>query len=135
MKRVLGSLMPSEAERVIFREVVGNTILVSARIFFRLRLYTLVRAWNIRDEQRPPVCVEELYGYSIRCRRPDRVVMCLRVIRGSQLRTLVFLEPIRLPDKSTARQCPVIVSTFTRFFGSCLGFSGDRFSRSFVVNR
>lgn len=61
--------------------------------------------------------------------------MCLRVIRGSQLRTLVFLEPIKLPDKSTARQCPVIVSTFRRFFGSCFGFSGDRFSRSFVVNR
>lgn len=61
--------------------------------------------------------------------------MRLRVIRGSQLHTPVFLEPIRLPDKSTARQCPVIVSTFRRFFGSRFGFSGDRFSRSFVVNR
>lgn len=55
---------------------------------------------------------EEQYGYSVRCRRLDRVVMCLRVIRGSQLRPGVFLGPsvprwisLPTPTRESRRTC------------------------------
>lgn len=73
-------------------------------IFQSTLVHSVVQPWNIRDDRaQPPVC--ELYGYSIRCRRPDRVVMRLCVIRGSQLRPVVFL-PFHQPPRQI--YCPTM---------------------------
>lgn len=104
-------LLPSNAIRpggrwCYSRWLVGNT--VSSRIYFSVHACTL-GCTTVEHPRRPctgrtRVC--ELYGYSIRCRRPDRVVMRLCVIRGSQLRVRLYFWPSIRPPRQI--YCPTM---------------------------
>lgn len=88
-------------------EVVGREHGIFAYIFFSPRLYTrLYNRGTSETAVHRPHCVCELYGYSIRCRRPDRVVMRLCVIRGSQLRVRLYFWPSIRPPRQI--YCPTM---------------------------